>query len=198
MSQHSRLLFPGARWRGKAPVPVLHALGWKCVGVWSITMVATHLPQKACDAHVISFTRPSFLLNFPASKIVSAKESEREGLGTISRLCGACIAVKWLVSLVTHGSRVQLRAYENCLYLLLTSPPSCKWVPVISWDANHGSVSLISSGPGGTSGAHTTCCGKATAWSSCKLLARPQELPCTGSYCLVSRHRPLPFRGIVW
>ena len=66
-------------------MPVLHALGWKCVGVWSITMVATHLPQKACDAHVISFTRPSSRLTnsfFPASKIVIAEESEREGLGT--------------------------------------------------------------------------------------------------------------------
>ena len=75
----------GARWRGKVPVPVLHALGWKCVGVWSITMVATHLPQKVCDAHMISFTRPSSHLTnsfFPASKIVIAEESEREGLGT--------------------------------------------------------------------------------------------------------------------
>ena len=66
-------------------MPVLHALGWKCVGVWSITMVATHLPQKACDTHVISFTRPSSRLTnsfFPASKIVIAEESEREGLGT--------------------------------------------------------------------------------------------------------------------
>ena len=48
-------------------------------------MVATHLPQKACDPHVISFTRPSSRLTnsfFPASKIVIAKESEREGLGT--------------------------------------------------------------------------------------------------------------------
>ena len=51
--------------RYKAPVLVLHALGWKCVGVWSITMVATHLPPKACDAHVINFTRPSSrLTNF--------------------------------------------------------------------------------------------------------------------------------------
>ena len=61
--------------------PVLHALGWNCVGVWSITMVATHLPQKACDAHVTSFTRPSSRLTnsfFPASKIVTAKESERD------------------------------------------------------------------------------------------------------------------------
>ena len=85
MSEHSRPLLPGARWQGKAPVPVPHALGWKCVGVWSITMVATHLPQKARDAHVISFTRPSSRLSnsfFPVSKIVTAKESEREGRGT--------------------------------------------------------------------------------------------------------------------
>ena len=44
-----------------------------------------HLPQKACDAHVTSFTRPSSRLTnsfFPASKIVIAEESEREGLGT--------------------------------------------------------------------------------------------------------------------
>ena len=39
-----------------------------------------------------------------------------------------------------------------------TSPPSCEWVPGISWGANH--FSLNSSGPGGTSGAHTTCCEK--------------------------------------
>ena len=55
------------------------------MGVWSITMVATHLPKKACDAHVTSFTRPSSRLTisfFPASKIVSAEESEREDLGT--------------------------------------------------------------------------------------------------------------------
>ena len=66
-------------------MPVLHAMGWKCVGVWSITMVATHLPQKACDAHVTSFTRPSSRLTnsfFPASKTVIAEASEREGLGT--------------------------------------------------------------------------------------------------------------------
>ena len=41
-----------------------------------------------------------------------------------------------------------------------TSPPSCEWVPGISWGANHSSFSLNSSGPGGTSGAHTTCCEK--------------------------------------
>ena len=41
-----------------------------------------------------------------------------------------------------------------------TSPPSCEWVPGISWGANHGSFSLNSSGPGGTSGAHTTYCEK--------------------------------------
>ena len=41
-----------------------------------------------------------------------------------------------------------------------TSPPSCEWVPGVSWGANHGSFSLNSSGPGGTSGAHTTCCEK--------------------------------------
>ena len=71
-----RLLLVGARWRGKAPVPVLHALGWKCVGVWSITMVATHLPPKAYDAHMISFNRPSSRLTnsfFPASNIVIAQ-----------------------------------------------------------------------------------------------------------------------------
>ena len=46
---------------------------------------------KACDTHVISFTRPSSHLTnsfFPASKIVTAKESEREGLGT--RLANCC------------------------------------------------------------------------------------------------------------
>ena len=41
-----------------------------------------------------------------------------------------------------------------------TSPPSCEWVPGLSWGANHSSFSLNSSGPGGTSGAHTTCCEK--------------------------------------
>ena len=30
-----------------------------------------------------------------------------------------------------------------------TSPPSCEWVPGVSWGANHGS-SLNSSGPGGS------------------------------------------------
>ena len=39
-----------------------------------------------------------------------------------------------------------------------TSPPSCEWVPGISWGANHSSFSLNSSGPGGILGAHTTCC----------------------------------------
>ena len=34
------------------------------------------------------------------------------------------------------------------------------FVPGVSWGANHGSFSLNSSGPGGTSGAHTTCCEK--------------------------------------
>ena len=34
----------------------------------------------------------------------------------------------------------------------------CVWVPGISWGVNHGSFSLNSSGLGGTSGAHTTCC----------------------------------------
>ena len=38
-----------------------------------------------------------------------------------------------------------------------TSPPSCEWVPGVSWG---GSFLLNSSGPGGTSGAHTTCCEK--------------------------------------
>ena len=41
-----------------------------------------------------------------------------------------------------------------------TSPPSCEWVPGVSWGANHSSFSLNCSGPGGTSGAHTTCCEK--------------------------------------
>ena len=41
-----------------------------------------------------------------------------------------------------------------------TSPPSCEWVPGVSWGANHSSFSLNSSGPGGTSGPHTTCCEK--------------------------------------
>ena len=41
-----------------------------------------------------------------------------------------------------------------------SSPPSCEWVPGVSCGANYGSFSLISSGPGGTSGAHTTCCEK--------------------------------------
>ena len=41
-----------------------------------------------------------------------------------------------------------------------TSPPSCEWVSGVSWGTNHGSFSLNSSGPGGTSGAHTTCCEK--------------------------------------
>ena len=30
------------------------AQGYKCVGLWSITMVATQSPQKACDPHVTS------------------------------------------------------------------------------------------------------------------------------------------------
>ena len=41
-----------------------------------------------------------------------------------------------------------------------TSPPSCEWVPGVSWGANHSSFSLNSGGPGGTSGAHTACCEK--------------------------------------
>ena len=114
MSEHSRLLFSGARWRGKVPVPVLHALGWKCVGVWSITMVATHLPQKACDAHVIIFTRPSSHLTnsfFPASKIVIAEESEREGLGT---------------RLEIHCTDVSHFHYDNMI-LLVQTPIITAW-----------------------------------------------------------------------
>ena len=41
-----------------------------------------------------------------------------------------------------------------------TSPPSCEWVPGVSWGANRSSFSLNSSGQGGTSGAHSTCCEK--------------------------------------
>ena len=52
-----------------------------------------------------------------------------------------------------------------------TSPPSCEWVPGVSWGANHSSFSLNSSGPGGTSGAHTTGCEK-VAGPSCEFLAR--------------------------
>ena len=38
-----------------------------------------------------------------------------------------------------------------------TSSPSCELVPGISCGAYYGSFSLISKGPGGTSGAHATC-----------------------------------------
>ena len=72
-------LFPGARWRGKSPVPVLHALGWKCVSVWSSTMVAN---QKSMWHSRDKFYQAFLSHNYPASKIVTAKESEREGLGT--------------------------------------------------------------------------------------------------------------------
>ena len=58
------------------------ALGCKCVGVWSITMVATHSPQKHAVVHVASFTRPSSPLAesfFCASYKLKVGE---EGLGT--------------------------------------------------------------------------------------------------------------------
>ena len=67
------------------------------------------------------------------------------------------------------GSWVQVPplADEYCpLFVFCPLPPPpvhpelCEWVPGVSWGANHGSFSLISSGPGGTSGAHTTCCEK--------------------------------------
>ncbi len=37
-------------------------------------------------------------------------------------------------------------------------PPSCDWVPGICWGANSRPFLMNSNGPGGTSGAHTTCC----------------------------------------
>ena len=45
----------------------------------------------------------------------------------------------------------------NIVQSSFSAPPSCEWVPGVSWGANHGSFSLNSSGPGGTLGAHTTC-----------------------------------------
>ena len=52
-----------------------------------------------------------------------------------------------------------------CMYLCMsptapTSSSSCEWIHGVSWGANHTSFSLNSSGLGGTSGAHTTCCEK--------------------------------------
>ena len=70
-----------------------------------------------------------------------------------------------------------------------TSPPSCEWVPGVSWGTNHSSFSLNGSGPGGTLGAHTTCCEKVAGpilWVpspfSRSLLAQAP------SACLVHRH----------
>ena len=84
------------------------------------------------------------------------------------------LAVKWFVHW-THdpwvmGSSPTTRRWilSNLLPLpptTPTSPPSCEWVPGVSWGANHSSFSLNSSGPGGTSGAHTTCCEKVPASS---------------------------------
>ena len=59
-----------------------------------------------------------------------------------------------------------------------TSPPSCEWVPGVSWGANHSSFSLNSSSPGGTSGAHTTCCEK---------VAGPLRVPSPFSRSLLAR-----------
>ena len=66
---------------------------------------------------------------------------------------GLCLMIQWVMSLspTTHGGIL-----SNPLSLpptTPTSPPSCEWVPGVSWGANLG---LNSSGPGGTSGAHTT------------------------------------------
>ena len=79
------------------------------------------------------------------------------------------VCVKWFVHWAhdpwVMGSSPATRRWILCNLLPLppttpTSPPSCEWVPGVSWGANHGSFSLNSSGPGGTSGAHTTCCEK--------------------------------------
>ena len=89
------------------------------------------------------------------------------------RVC-VCVCVGggglWLgLGLLVHGSLVQVLplADEYCLCYLFsllpttpTSPSGCEWVPGISWGANHGSFSLISSGLCRTLCAHTTCCEK--------------------------------------
>ena len=84
-------------------------------------------------------------------------------------VCLWALLVKWFVHWAPDpwvmGSSPTTRRWilSNLLPLpptTPTSPPSCEWVPGISWGANHGSFSLNSSGPGGTSGAHTTCCEK--------------------------------------
>ena len=85
---------------------------WVCAQ--SITMVATHLPQKACDAHVISFTRPSSRLTnfFPASKIVIAEESEREGMGTRLVPCREnCDLIFYCVVLIILVCFCEIRTY---------------------------------------------------------------------------------------
>ena len=82
---------------------------------------------------------------------------------------GGGLVVKWFVHWAPDpcviGSSPTTRRWilSNLLPLpptTPTSPTSCEWVPGVSWDANHSSFSLNSSGPGGTLGAHTTCCEK--------------------------------------
>ena len=71
----------------------------------------------------------------------------------------------WVLGLMIHGSWVeshhsQMSIDHSSSPTTPTSPPSCEWVPGVSWGANHSSFSLNNNGPGGTLGAHTTCCEK--------------------------------------
>ena len=68
--------------------------------------------------------------------------------------------VVWVLVLLMDGSQISI---DHSLFLPPTTPtssPSCEWAPGVSWGANHGSFLLNTSGPGGTSSAHTTCCEK--------------------------------------
>ena len=68
-----------------------------------------------------------------------------------------------------------------------TSPPSCDWYLAFARVQIQGLFSCNSNGPGGTSGAHTTCCEERPF--SCEFLVWLQELCLHGSQCrLVHRH----------
>ncbi len=57
-----------------------------------------------------------------------------------------------------------------------TNPSSCDWVPGICWGANSRPFLMNSNGPGGTSGAHTTCCEErpaCMAHSACSVHRHP-------------------------
>ena len=103
--------------------------------------------------------------------------------------------LSWLgLGLVIYGSwdRVPPLADGCCPFFfpcLLPPPPAhpaaCEWVPGVSWGANYSSFSLISNGPGGTSGAHTTCC-EEVAGPPASSLPGLQELHSTGTSYLPS------------